>query len=102
MLLHDRGLPIKRGWTPVHRVVLLSEMDVFWLAMAEFSRRDFLRAGVGAGATAAFGKRSLSWPTLCRADGLSASDGLAPESDGRLPQSPSWVDKPMRWAQLTL
>lgn len=52
-------------------------------------RRSFLKSASIAGATVALG--NWSWP------GFSA----APSSGNNSP-APSWVDKPMRWAQLTL
>src|SRR5262245_25409638 len=70
--------------------------------MTDLSRRHFLRASAVAGATATFGKRSLRWPALSPADGLAPSDCWDPESELPLPQAPSWIDRPMRWAQLTL
>jgi len=52
-------------------------------------RREFLKTAGAAGATVAFGK--LPWSP---AAGAAASAAPVPQ--------PSWVDKPMRWAQLTL
>src|SRR5262245_17832361 len=51
-------------------------------------RRDFLKGSLAAGAVVAFSDFVFS----------SSAKAAAP---GVLP-SPSWVDKPMRWAQLTL
>jgi len=51
------------------------------------SRRKFLRRAGAAGAIVALGQ--ANWP-LARA----ASDSK--------PAAPSWIEKPMRWAQLTL
>jgi hypothetical protein len=53
------------------------------------NRRQFLKAGSVAGAAVVVGR--LSWPRIC------AAGESAPA-----PPAPSWVDKPMRWAQLTL
>jgi hypothetical protein len=54
------------------------------------SRRSFLKS-TGA-ASALLGLGPLAWPRL---DGAESGAGAAPAA-------PSWVDKPMRWAQLTL
>jgi len=51
--------------------------------------RGFLKAATLAGATVALGR--LPWPAL-RAGGSRVADASVP----------GWVDKPMRWAQLTL
>src|ERR1700694_4420095 len=51
-------------------------------------RRSFLKTASIAGATVALG----TWSLPCPAAG--SSTAAAP--------TPSWVDKPMRWAQLTL
>ena len=51
-----------------------------------FSRRSFLKASVAAGATVAMG----AWPV---------PQVRAEAQDGNIPD---WVDRPMRWAQLTL
>ena len=53
------------------------------------TRRHFLKAGSVASATVALGR--TPWSQLSAAE---ASTATAP--------TPSWVDKPMRWAQLTL
>ena len=53
------------------------------------NRRRFLHLTAAAGAVVGFGK--LSWPQLSAAE---RPDAARP--------TPSWVDKPMRWAQLTL
>jgi hypothetical protein len=50
------------------------------------SRRAFLKAGVGASAIVTLGEAVRP--------GLLAAEGPAP--------APSWIDTPMRWAQLTL
>ena len=52
------------------------------------TRRDFLRATAAAGAVVTLGERSLR------------SAFAAPAAEP--PAAPSWVDRPMRWAQLTL
>ena len=54
------------------------------------SRREFLQATALAGATVALSKPALGYP-LTRETMASV-----------VPAAPSWVDKPMRWAQLTL
>lgn len=56
------------------------------------NRRDMLRAAGAASAAVAFGR--MPWLPLSAAEPL-ASTPFAPPT-------PSWVDKPMRWAQLTL
>ena len=56
---------------------------------ASVTRRGFLRTAGAAGAVVALGH----WP-FARPNG-----GETPTVTAR---SPSWVDKPMRWAQLTL
>ena len=56
---------------------------------ASVTRRDFLRTAGTAGAIATLGR----WPF----SRLNATEG----SSATVPP-PSWVDKPMRWAQLTL
>ena len=53
------------------------------------NRRSFLKTASLAGATVALGRLSCSQ--------LSAADASAATAP-----APSWVDKPMRWAQLTL
>jgi hypothetical protein len=53
-------------------------------------RRTFLRTSALAGAAAGLG--GVAWPPV------PASAAAA----GDLPPRPSWIDKPMRWAQLTL
>jgi Hypothetical glycosyl hydrolase 6 len=57
--------------------------------MNHASRRDFLKTATFAGASVA-----LSYAPL--------SPAQAEEAAGSSPTAPSWVDKPMRWAQLTL
>src|SRR5512143_666785 len=57
----------------------------------ELSRRGFLRVAGYAGAAVALGTGGLPWSRLRAADNESVA-----------PPSPRWVDKPMRWAQLTL
>jgi hypothetical protein len=63
--------------------------------MPRVTRRDFLKASAVAGAAVSLGEFAVS----ARAAGAAApGPGLA----AAVPSSPSWVDKPMRWAQLTL
>jgi hypothetical protein len=57
--------------------------------MPEFTRRNFLKASAVAGAAMTLGK-------------MAARPTLAAEIPEAAPPSPSWTDKPMRWAQLTL
>src|SRR5256885_16519571 len=56
------------------------------------SRRGFLKTSVFAGAASSVGDLSLK--------SLFAANASRPAPDQ--PTAPSWVDKPMRWAQLTL
>ena len=58
--------------------------------MPPVSRREFLRSSAVAGAAVALGELSMS-PVVAAA-----------EPGARPSPAPSWVDKPMRWAQLTL
>jgi hypothetical protein len=71
--------------------------------MADLTRRDFVRSSVIAGAAVSFAE--ISWP-VARAVGPDTLAGVKPApqpNPATLPlSSPSWVDKPMRWAQLTL
>jgi hypothetical protein len=62
--------------------------------MANPSRRDFLKTSVIAGAVASFGE--FAWSSANAAETHLAVAGRLPPAD------PSWIDKPMRWAQLTL
>ena len=55
------------------------------------TRRDFIKAAGLAGAAVAFGSGNAPWSSL-----------PAAEIPIVAPPAPSWVDKPMRWAQLTL
>ena len=57
--------------------------------MTELTRRTFIKASAAAGAAAALGRIA---PGAARAADLTALG----------PPPPSWADKPMRWAQLTL
>jgi len=59
--------------------------------MSELSRRHFLKTTAVAGAAVTVGKLSLR----------SAFAAETPVT-GAIPPAPSWIDKPMRWAQLTL
>lgn len=64
--------------------------------MSELSRRHFLKTTAMAGAIVALDKYSLRGATLPTEPALAKSLSLP------IPPAPSWVDKPMRWAQLTL
>jgi len=64
--------------------------------MPDSTRRDFLKASAIAGAAVTLGEL-----TLRSALGADAPPS-APARSGGGPFSPSWTDKPMRWAQLTL
>ena len=59
--------------------------------MSDLSRRHFLKSTAVAGAAVSAGQLSLR-------SALGAETSVA----GAIPPAPSWVDKPMRWAQLTL
>src|SRR3954453_13174857 len=61
--------------------------------MPDQSRRDFLRSTAVAGAAVALGELTLR-------STLAAQPPHAEAMHGKM--APSWVDKPMRWAQLTL
>src|SRR5262245_7252554 len=80
--------------------------------MVYLSRRAFLKAGGFAGSvalgTATLGKSCVGWG-IFRDPGASAVAADSAVQAAALPvplpgfaASPSWVDKPMRWAQLTL
>jgi hypothetical protein len=58
------------------------------------TRRTFLKAGVGASAIVTLGEAVRP--------GLLAAEGPAPAGAAQAAPTPSWIDKPMRWAQLTL
>ncbi|MEO5959172.1 MAG: beta-galactosidase trimerization domain-containing protein, partial [Opitutaceae bacterium] len=62
--------------------------------MADFSRRRFLKSTAVAGAAVTLGEFALR----------SARAAVAPPASaaGAIPSAPTWADKPMRWAQLTL
>ncbi|MEO8620766.1 MAG: beta-galactosidase trimerization domain-containing protein [bacterium] len=61
--------------------------------MSRHSRRDFLKTTAVAGAAVALGELTLR----------STLAAEVPDAESmRAPLAPSWVDKPMRWAQLTL
>jgi len=57
--------------------------------MPDLTRRNFIKASAVAGAAITLGK-------------IAASPPPAADIPAALPPSPSWADKPMRWAQLTL
>ena len=61
--------------------------------MSDTTRRDFLKATAVAGAAAALGELTLRSTLAAQPAGVATST-VAP--------APSWIDKPMRWAQLTL
>jgi hypothetical protein len=61
---------------------------------ATVSRRTFPKAGVGASAFVTLGEAARS--------GRLAAAGLVPAGAARAAPTPTWIDKPMRWAQLTL
>ena len=58
------------------------------------SRRTFLKAGVGAGAFVTLGEAARP--------GLPPAAGPAPAGAAQAAPAPSWIDRPLRWAQLTL
>ena len=61
--------------------------------MPDLTRRSFLATSAAAGAAVALGEYAL------RPARAAPSPGAPADS---LPPAPSWVDRPMRWAQLTL
>ena len=61
--------------------------------MSHPNRRDFLKTTAVAGAAVTFGEFSLRAAQAAEVPGASS---------GAIPPAPSWIDKPMRWAQLTL
>ena len=63
------------------------------------TRRDFLKTTTVAGAAIALGEFTLR-STLAAVPEPPAAGAVGPP--GSLPKAPSWIDKPMRWAQLTL
>ncbi|HKX30090.1 MAG TPA: beta-galactosidase trimerization domain-containing protein [Blastocatellia bacterium] len=63
--------------------------------MSNFSRRDFLKSTSLAGATIAIDRFAVGLPTIAQTPGDQTPGPAAPPV-------PTWVDKPMRWAQLTL
>jgi hypothetical protein len=63
--------------------------------MPDSTRREFLKTSAVAGAAVTLGEFSLR--TL-----RAAESAATPSAGAAIPPSPSWVDKPMRWAQLTL
>ena len=64
--------------------------------MPQSTRRDFLKTSAVAGAAVTLGEFAL------RSARAAQPAGAATVSSGAIPPAPSWVDKPMRWAQLTL
>jgi hypothetical protein len=63
--------------------------------MPPSTRREFLKTTAAAGAAVTLGEFALGTTRAAE----SSSAGTAPTA---VPPAPSWVDKPMRWAQLTL
>jgi hypothetical protein len=64
--------------------------------MSELSRRHFLKTTAVAGAAVTLGELTF------RSALASGAPASATATAGSIPPAPSWVDKPMRWAQLTL
>lgn len=69
--------------------------------MPEFSRRRFVKNSVVAGAAATLGELTLRSAFGAETAGRPPASAAATGGDVVRP-APSWVDKPMRWAQLTL
>ncbi|MSU65512.1 MAG: twin-arginine translocation signal domain-containing protein [Opitutus sp.] len=67
--------------------------------MPESTRREFLKATAVAGAAVTLGEFSMG---TARAAVSPAPANSGPLGAGGLPPAPSWIDQPMRWAQLTL
>ncbi len=65
--------------------------------MTPSTRRDFLKTTAVAGAAVTLGELTLR--SVFAADAPAAT---AAASSTVVPPAPSWIDKPMRWAQLTL
>ncbi len=63
--------------------------------MTPVTRRDFLKTSATAGAAVSLGELVLG-------SALGATSPSVASSRSPLPPAPSWVDQPMRWAQLTL
>src|ERR1700737_2028451 len=64
--------------------------------MSDTTRRDFLKTAAVAGVAATVGELTL------RSALAAEPAGIAPSTVALRAPAPSWVDKPMRWAQLTL
>lgn len=67
--------------------------------MPDSTRRDFLKTTAVAGAAVTLGELTLRSALAAQPAGLAVP---ATAARGTIPPAPSWVDKPMRWAQLTL
>ena len=65
--------------------------------MPSFSRRQFLHTTAVAGAAVSLGRLSLRAALAADAPATTAAAAA-----GAIAPAPSWIDKPMRWAQLTL
>ncbi len=63
--------------------------------MPDSTRREFLKTSVIAGAAVTLGEYPLRSARAAEPTG-------APDMRAAIPPPPSWIDKPMRWAQLTL
>ena len=66
--------------------------------MSDSSRREFLRSTAIAGAAVTFGELTLRNAFAAEAPAAAASVAAT----HAIPPVPSWIDRPMRWAQLTL
>jgi hypothetical protein len=63
--------------------------------MPSSTRRDFLKSSAVAGAAVTLGELTLR-------STLATESPQGPAAAGAIPPAPSWTDRPMRWAQLTL
>src|SRR5882672_7905130 len=69
--------------------------------MPHSTRRDFLKTTAVAGAAVTLGEFTLRSTRATEAPAIAVTTA-GNASSGAIPPAPSWIDKPMRWAQLTL
>ena len=65
---------------------------------AHLTRRDFLQATAGVGAVASFGSPFAP----AEANAATAATAAAQTNAATFPPLAGWLDRPMRWVQLTL
>lgn len=68
--------------------------------MSDFTRRRFVKTSVVAGAAVTLGELTLR--SALGAEAANPASPARPTTGDVIRPAPSWVDKPMRWAQLTL